>query len=65
MRIHAPRTKEGKDALPAFVILTGPDIMISSRAFEVLSDVPGVKTVRNDPPYQQQRTSSAAPASEK
>jgi len=48
------------------VTLTGhvKDIMISSRASEILSDVPGVKAVRNDLTYQQ-RTSSAAPAAQK
>ncbi len=39
-------------------------IMLSSRASEILGDVPGVKAVRNDLTYQQQRTSSAAPAAQ-
>src|SRR6266540_1979549 len=49
------------------VTLTGQvkSIMISSRASEILGDVPGVKAVRNDLTYQQQRTSSAAPAAQK
>jgi len=48
------------------VTLTGQvkNIMISSRASEVLSDVPGVKAVRNDLTYQP-RSSSAAPATQK
>ena len=39
-------------------------IMLSSRASEILGDFPGVKAVRNDLTYQQQRTSSAAPAAQ-
>jgi len=48
------------------VTLTGQvkNIMISSRASEVLSAVPGVKAVRNDLTYQP-RKSSAAPATQK
>ncbi len=48
------------------VTLTGQvkSIMLSSRASEILGDVPGVKAVRNDLTYQQQRTSSAAPAAQ-
>src|SRR6266511_3455370 len=49
------------------VTLTGhvKDIMLSSRASEILGDVPVVKAVRNDLTYKQQRTSSAAPAAQK
>ncbi len=49
------------------VTLTGhvKSIMLSSRASEILGDVPGVKAVRNDLTYQQQRTSSTAPAAQK
>lgn len=48
------------------VTLTGQvkSIMMSSRASEILSDVPGVKAVRNDLTYQQ-RSSSAAPPAQK